>query len=435
MVKSVTNNREHWQSKCGFILASAGSAVGLGNFWRFSYLAGMNGGAAFVLVYLASVLLIGIPLMIAEFLIGKLTGLSIVSAFRKISGNRKLWVGLGLIGIVASFVTLGYYAVIGGWVMNYLGQSLSGNLPTDSNTAVFDFKLLSTTPALQIIWYTLFSLVVAGIVSRGVRAGIEKYNRILMLMFLALLAIMAVYALTLSGARDALSFLFKFDLSKITPMVTLLAVGHTFFSLSLGAGIMITYGSYLPKKITLPFASVVISVIDSLVALLAGIVIFSIVFSFGLLPDSGAGIAFVTLPPLFAAMPGGAWLAAIFFFMLAAVAITSAVSILEVVATYLMDEWGVNRKISTWGSAIAIYCFGLIWTANDIELVDRIAGGYLVVLGALAVSLLIGWTVPLNSLAKILQTRINHPMLRGFYLLNRYLIPVALIALLLGGTL
>ncbi|MBN2585514.1 sodium-dependent transporter [Patescibacteria group bacterium] len=435
MVKAVTNNRERWQSKWGFILASAGSAVGLGNFWRFSYLAGMNGGAAFILVYLVSVLVIGIPLMIAEFLVGKLTGLSIVSAFRKISGNRKLWVALGLIGVIASFVTLGYYAVIGGWVVSYLGQALSGNLPADSVASTAAFGLLSTTPALQVVWYTLFSLIVAGIVSQGVRAGIEKYNRILMLMFLVLLTGMAIYALTLPGAREALGFMFKFDLNKITPLVMLLAVGHTFFSLSLGTGIMIAYGSYLPKKITLPFASVVISIIDAMVALLAGIVIFSIVFSFGLLPDSGTGIAFVTLPPLFAAMPGGVYLAAIFFFMLAAAAITSAVSILEVVATYLMDEWKISRRISTWGSAIFIYLFGLIWTANDITLVDKIAGGYLLVLGALAVSLLIGWTVPINSLAKTLQTKTNHPMLKGFYLLNRYLIPVILICLLVSGTL
>ena len=434
MAKSITHNREQWQSKWGFILASAGSAVGLGNFWRFSYLVGMNGGAAFVLVYLALVLVIGVPLMIAEFLLGKLTGLSIVSAFRKISGNRKLWVALGLIGVVASFVTLGYYAVIGGWVVGYLGQSLSGNLPRDPATADAAFRIFSTTPALQIVWYTLFSWIVATIVSRGVRAGIEKYNRILMLMFLMLLTGMAIYALTLPGAREALSFMFKFDASKITPLVTLLAVGHTFFSLSLGAGIMIAYGSYLPKKITLPFASIVISVIDVIVALLAGLVIFSIVFSFGLFPDSGTGIAFVTLPPLFAVMPGGTWLATIFFFMLAAAAITSAVSILEVVAVYLMDEWKVSRQVSTWGSAIAIYLFGLIWTANDITLVDKIAGGYLLVLGALAVALLVGWVVPLSNLAKLLQTKATHPVLRGFYFLNRYLIPITLVWLLLSGT-
>jgi NSS family neurotransmitter:Na+ symporter len=431
---SVTS-REQWRTQFGFILASAGSAIGFGNFWRFAYLTGMNGGAAFVLVYLISVVLIGIPIMIAEFLIGQFTRFSIVGAFKKLAGNRKVWAGLGLIGIVASFVTLSYYAVIGGWVVHYLAQALTGHLPAAADEAVSAFEQLSGSPWPQIIWYTLFSLMAASIVARGVRAGIERYSRGLILLFLVLLVGLFIYALSLPGAAESFKFMFKFDLSKLNSTAAMLAVGHTFFSLSLGQGIMIAYGSYLPKKITIPFASVITAIIDSVTALLAGIIIFAIVFSFGLAPNSGTGLAFITLPPLFAAMTAGKLLGALFFFLLMIAGITSAVSMLEVVAIYLMDEWKVNRPTATWGSAIAIYLFGLIWTVNDISLADKIAGGYLLILGALAVAILIGWLVPVKTLAQTLGTNTTNGWLAGFRWLNRYLIPAVLIFLLISGTL
>lgn len=435
MVAKTPARREHWQSKSGFVLASASSAIGFGDFWRFSYLAGMNGGAAFVLVHVASVIFIGIPIMIAEFLIGQKTKLSIVGAFKKLAQNRAIWAGIGVIGVISAFVTLGYYSVIGGWVIYYLAQALSNKISIDPNTAISTFEQLSHSLWPQLVWYTVFSLLFTAIVARGVQAGIEKYSKVLMMVFLALLVGLFVYSLGLSGAPEALRFMFKFDLSKINATTALLAVGNTLFCLSLGQGIMIAYGSYLPKKVTLTFASVVTSVIDTATALLAGILIFSVVFSFGLSPASGPGLVFITLPPLLAAMPAGAFLSVLFFFLLMLAGITSAVSMLEVVTTYLMDEWKMNRVLATWGSAAAIYLFGLIWTVNDITVIDKIAGGYLLVLGALAVALLVGWMMPMKALAQALQIKTSNGWLIGFQWLNRYLIPAVLIFLLISGSL
>ncbi|MFA5270479.1 MAG: sodium-dependent transporter [Patescibacteria group bacterium] len=435
MAGVVTQNREQWQSKSGFVLASAGSAIGFGNFWRFAYLVGMNGGAAFVLVYLASVIVIGIPIMVAEFLIGQKTKLSIAGAFRKLTNRSGVWSSIGLIGVVASFITLSYYAVIGGWVTHYLAQALIGNLPVDSSTAVTAFSQLSGSPWPQIIWYTLFSLLAANIVARGIRAGIERYSRSLMLLFLILLIGLFVYSLNLPGAIESLKFMFTFDLSKFNSTAAMLAVGHTFFSLSLGQGIMVAYGSYLPKKITIPFASAITTIIDTSTALLAGITIFAIVFSFGLAPDSGTGLAFITLPPILSTMPAGQVLGILFFFLLMIAGLTSAVSMLEVVTVYLIDEWKVNRTLATWGSAIAIYLFGLVWLVNDITVVDRIAGGYLLILGGLAIALLVGWMIPAKILAQTLQVKTTNGWLSIFRWLNRYLIPTVLIYLLISGAL
>ena len=435
MAGATTSQREEWKTKSGFVLASAGSAVGFGDFWRFAYLVGMNGGAAFVLVYLASVVIIGIPIMVAEFLIGQKTRLSIVGSFKKLTQNRPIWTGIGVIGIVASFVTLGYYSVIGGWVVYYTIQSVLDRLPANSAVAISTFQQLSHAMYPQVVFYTLFCLLTTLIVARGIRSGIEKYSKFLMLIFIALLVGLFVYALTLPGSNEALRFMFKLDPTKINATTALLAVGQTFFCLSLGQGIMIAYGSYLPKKITLPFASVVVTIIDTCTSLLAGMMIFSIVFSFGLSPNSGPGLAFITLPPLLSTIPAGALFGALFFALLMIAGIVSAVSMLEVVVIYLIDEWKIKRALATWGSAIAIYLFGLFWLVNDITLVDRIAGGYLLILGGLAVALLVGWMIPIKTLAQTLQTSVANRWLMGFRWINRYLIPAVLIYLLVSGTL
>jgi len=425
--------REHWRTKAGFILSSAGSAVGLGNFWRFSYLAGVSGGGVFVLTYLASVILIGIPIMIAEFLIGRKAQSSIVGAYRKLSRGKKLWGWAGLIGVFASVVIMSYYSMIGGWSISYFVSSLSGRLPqqAEGSTALFQ-NLIANIP-LQVLWYTIFFLAVVAVVIRGIRAGIERWNRILMILFFLLLMLMVGYSLTTPGAAEAFSFLFRFDLSGVTPFIILLAVGHTFFSLSLGAGTMVAYGSYLPRNVRLPFASLVISFLDTAVAILAGLAIFPIVFSFGLSPASGTGLVFLTLPPLFSLIPWGKTLAGIFFLLLAVAAITSAISILEVVVSYLVDEWRILRPKAVFWAGGFIYLLGLTWTKYDLSLADRLAGGYLLVLGALFVSLFVGWVMKSETLAQELAWQKKGSLLAAFRFLTRYLIPALLIILLLSG--
>ena len=434
-MKTIKNSpREHWQTKVGFVLSSAGSAAGLGNFWRFSYLVGMSGGGVFVLTYLISVLFIGIPVMIAEFLIGRSAQKSIVGAYKKFSGNSRFWTLIGLVGVLASAVIMSYYSVIGGWTLSYLFNALTSQLPQAAESSISLFQGLTNNVFLQTFWYTIFFLIVIAVVSKGIRAGIEKWNKVLMILFFLLLLVMVSYSLTTSGAMEAIHFLFSFDLARFSPSIILLAVGHAFFSLSLGAGTMVAYGSYLSRNIAIPFASVIVSFLDTAVAILAGLVIFPIVFSFGLSPASGTGLVFMTLPPLFSLMPLGSILAVIFFFLLSVAAITSAISILEVVVSYLVDEWKVMRKRTTWLTGGFIYLFGLLWTKYDLSLADRVAGGYLLVLGAMFISLFVGWVMKDEIVTRELRLNQKSGLFTAFRVLTRYLIPTLLLVLLFSGT-
>jgi NSS family neurotransmitter:Na+ symporter len=302
--------RENWGSRIGFIMAAAGSAVGLGNIWRFPYLAGENGGSAFILIYLVFVLVIGLSIMISEFAVGRRTELAAVGAFKSINRN---WTFAGVLGVLSAFFIMGFYPVVGGWSLAYVLKSFTGLL---SNAAGIGdaFGAFIGNPVEPLVWMLIFLAMNLVIVAKGIAGGIEKAGKVLMPTLFVLLVLVAARSLTLPGASAGVDFLFKPDFSKVTGATFLAALGQAFFSLSLGMGCMITYGSYLNKSENLPQNALIVSVLDTGVALLAGLAIFPALFAFGMEPAVGAGLVFVVVPQIFAAMGGiGTVFSAIFF--------------------------------------------------------------------------------------------------------------------------
>lgn len=336
MSLSTTESRGQWGSRFGFIMSAAGSAIGLGNIWRFPYLTGEHGGGAFVFVYLIIVLLIGVPLLFTEIGLGRLTRKSTIGAFRD-TGAGPVWLGLGaILALLVSFFVLSYYSVIAGWTIGYIFKSLSGST---SSFASFAANPFYTIPLLGVVIAITISIVLGGI-----SGGIEKATKVLMPALLILILVVALRSVTLDGAWQGVVFYLTPDFSKITANTILAALGQAFFSLSIGWGIMITYGSYLTKQTNIVSSAVWVGLMDTSVALLSGLMIFPAVFAFGKSPEAGPTLVFQILPEVFRAMPGGAIVGAVFFLILMVAAITSTISMLEVPASYFIDEKKWKRK-------------------------------------------------------------------------------------------
>jgi neurotransmitter:Na+ symporter, NSS family len=385
--------RGSWSGALGFILASMGSAVGLGNVWRFPYITGQYGGAAFMLVYIGCVLAVGVPIMLAEFLIGRKTQRNPVGAFKALRPGSP-WIVTGWLGVLSGFVILSYYAVVGGWVLHYVYLSLrhtfTGKSP-DQITALFTD--LNANPWLQVYWHMIFMLLTIVIVSRGVSSGIEKGNKIMMPLLFALLLGLLVYALQTDGAAAGLEFLLRPQWQKLGPTAILEALGQALFSLSLGMGAMVTYGSYLSRQTHLVRSALFVAIGDTLVAILAGFVVFPMVFSFGLEPSAGPGLIFRTLPIAFARLPAGYLVALAFFVLLSFAALTSSISLLEVVCAYFVDEQSWSRKKASWGLGAAIFLLGIPSALAErfLGLMDGVATNYLLPIGALLIAVFTGW--------------------------------------------
>ncbi len=351
-----TTTRENWTSKRNFILAAAGSAVGLGNIWKFPYIAGENGGAAFLIIYVICILMIGIPILNLEILLGRETQKNPVGAFKQLSTNP-LWQYVGGLGVVASFTILSFYSVVGGWSIAYMLEAINGTFKGFENPQVAGefFNLKNSNANWVLGFHTLFFLITVGIILSGVRKGLEKVSRYLMPLLLLILFFLVFQGLFLPDSEKGLEFLFAPDWSKINAQTFLLALGHAFFTLSLGMGAMMTYGSYLSKKDDIVHASNIIAFLDTFIAILAGVAIFTVVFSSGYSPTAGPGLVFHVLPPLLAKLPLGYIMSIMFFLLLSIAAITSAISILEVSVAYLMDEFSFSRKRATSIMSIAVY--------------------------------------------------------------------------------
>ena len=359
----MSNNREQWGSKLGFILAASGSAVGLGNIWKYPHMAGQNGGAAFTVVYLICILIVGLPILMSELVIGRKTQLSPVGAFNELA-NKSNWRWVGFLGVASAFVILSFYGVVGGWTLRYTFFSLSGGFealsgnPGASGDMFNSFISNSINP---IIWQLIFMFFCMGIIIKGVKSGIEEGSKIMMPLIIAILAVLAVRGVTLDGGSDGLTFLFKPKFSDLTPSSIVLALGHAFFTLSLGMGTMITYGSYLDKKQNLLNSAIWVILLDTAIAMLAGTAIFTIVFAMGADPSAGAGLIFVVLPTIFPQIGGGLIWGTLFFFILFIAALTSAISILEVITAYFIDEKGWSREKATLSfggviTVVGIFC-------------------------------------------------------------------------------
>ena len=398
-------SREVWGSKLGFILAAAGSAIGLGNIWKFPYITGENGGASFVLVYLICIAVIGLPVLIAEILIGRTTQRDPVGAFYKLS-QSKFWGAIGGMGVVAGFLILSFYAIIAGWSMGYIVEAINGNFfkfPEPAASADH-FQALVTNLPWIFGYFFLFMLLTMGIVFSGVQKGIERASKIMMPILFILLIILMIRGLTLDGAVKGIDFLWNPDWSKITASTILLALGHAFFTLSLGMGAMLTYGSYMSEKDNIPSAALQIVILDTLIALIAGTAIFTSVFAVGLDPNAGPGLIFHTLPGVFTKMPGGYFFSILFFISLTIAALTSSISLLEVVVSFFVDELNWKRHNAAVVLSIVISAIGIpsllsfnilsdfrIFGLDFFALVDFIASNILLPLGGLFIAVFVAW--------------------------------------------
>ena len=359
------SQRDGFSSRLGIIAAAAGSAIGLGNIWKFPYITGEYGGAAFILVYLLCIAVIGLPIMLAEFTIGRRAQKNAVGAFR-VEAPGTPWFLTGSLGITTAFILLSFYGVVAGWTLHYIGLSI-----TDSFNGLTTTELGATfggfiaDPWLPIFWQTIFMALTVAVVLGGVKNGIERYSKILMPLLFIILIALAIRSMTLDGASKGIEFLFKPDFSKLNMKAILAAMGHAFFSLSLGMGTMITYGSYIGKQENLGSTALQVSIADTVIALIAGLAIFPAVFAFGIEPSAGPGLVFITLPNVFSQMPLGNGFALLFFSLLAVAALTSAISILEVIVAYLDEEFGWHRNTSTVLVAVAITIVGALLSQGN----------------------------------------------------------------------
>ncbi|HRU64055.1 MAG TPA: sodium-dependent transporter, partial [Paludibacteraceae bacterium] len=356
----MTRKEKVFFDKLGIVTAATGSAVGLGNIWRFPYLLGQSGGGAFLVVYLICVIFLGLPVMISEFSIGRMAQANAVTSFRSLAPNKKWWL-IGVMGVLSAFFILGFYMVVSGWTLEYIVQAITNSFANqnvaDLSQAFTDF---STNTWRPLIWIVLFTAINCAIVIAGVKKGIEKTTKFLMPLLFIIIITLGIRSVTLPRGINGLNFLFKFEFDKITSKVILSAMGQAFFSLSLGMGCMITYGSYMNKSNNLSRTALEITLLDTLVAILASVAIFPAVFSFGIDPTQGPQLVFITLPNVFPKMPGGYIWAILFFVLLALAALTSIISLLEVIVAYLNEEFNMSRKTAAIGSSVLIFILAIL---------------------------------------------------------------------------
>lgn len=438
---SNSNSRGMWTGRIGFILAASGSAIGLGNIWKFPYITGVYGGGAFVLVYIVSVLLVGLPLMIAELIVGRHGQCNPVGAFQRMHRPGSPWRFAGWLGVASGFVILSFYSVVGGWALSYLLDAINGFSGTPDQIAA-KFGDLVGSAKMSILWHTVFMGLTIAIVAGGIQRGIERWSKILMPTLMILLTGLMLYGLFFtSGGGKALNFLFYPDFSELSAEGVLSALGHAFFTLSLGMGAMITYGSYMRPGESLTRDAVTISFLDTLIALMAGTAIFSLVFHYGLEPGAGPGLIFSTLPVLFAQT--GQWVSIPFFLLLSFAAITSAISLLEVVVSYFCDQQKWKRRWATIVMGGVIYCLGLLSAIAGIKLTfrgqdqgffdifDFISTNYMLPAGGLLTCLYVAWVVSDKKRSEEFGS--SGSLYRGLKFTLRYITPVAVLLVMLHG--
>ncbi|SES82050.1 neurotransmitter:Na+ symporter, NSS family [Natronincola peptidivorans] len=437
--------RENWGSRIGFIMAAAGSAVGLGNIWRFPYLLGENGGAAFLLIYLVFVVFIGISVMIAEFAVGRKSNRAAVGAYKSKSRN---WTFAGAIGVLSAFFIMGFYPVVGGWSAAYVAKTFTGLL-ADPAAIGDSFGAFITGSTQPLVWMLIFMVFNVVIVAKGIAGGIEKAGKILMPVLFGLLVLIAFRSLTLPGAAAGLGYMFRPDFSAVTGQTYLAALGQAFFSLSLGMGCMITYGSYLNKKENLANNAVLVTGMDVGVALLAGIAMFPAIFAFGMEPAAGPGLVFVVIPTVFSAMGGiGTILSLIFFVALTVAALTSSVSLMEVAVAYFIDERGMERKKAVYSvsAAMTVLCVlsslslgsmsGVtLFGVGFFDFFDILTDKIFLAIGGLLLCVFVGWFLDKEELRQELTNggTIQFGLFEAWYNLVKFVIPVAITIVAIAG--
>lgn len=452
-----------WSGRWAFILAATGSAVGLGNIWKFPYITGDNGGGAFVLIYLACILLIGLPIMVAEVMLGRRGRRSPINTMRYLAreeGRLPSWGLLGWMGVVAGFLILSYYAVVAGWALAYFSRAFGGAFAgIEAEQAESMFVSLVSDPERLLAWHTVFIVMTMIVVARGVRGGLERAVRILMPALLVILLILVGYAMSTEHFAQGASFLFKpdfealfykpdeFGIMRFTWSPVMVALGHAFFTLSLGMGAIMIYGSYLPKQTSIIKTTGVIAVMDTAVAILAGLAIFPIVFAHGLEPGQGPGLIFQTLPLAFGAMPAGIFFASLFFLLLVFAAWSSAISLIEPLVAWLVENRGISRVSATVWSGMGAWMLGLvtifsfnIWSGEEYQwlgmtafgLLDYLTANIMLPLGGLLIALFAGWRMSRQSSLDELAVA-DGWLFRSWYVLVRFIAPLAVILIFLNA--
>lgn len=443
-------NRDGFGSRFGVLVAVAGSAVGLGNLWRFPYMVGNNGGAAFIIIYLLFVILLCLPIMFSEFIIGRSTQSNVFGAINKLA-PKSPFLSIGVISVVASICIMAFYSVVGGWTIEYIFKSFSPDFLTANSASLeSQFKEASTSSLVPIATHLAFLGLSALIVVAGIKNGIEKYSKILMPVLFFLVMLLAIRSMTLDGSSAGIKFLFYPDFSKITGATLIAALGQAFFSLSLGMGCIITYGSYVKKNENLFKVSLMTVAADTGFAILAGLAVMPAVFAFGISPGQGPSLVFITLPQIFAQLPFGNVIAIAFFFILFIAAITSSISLLEVIVAYFTEELKLTRKAAVLIAFSIIGVFGTLSSLSNgvladvkifgktfFDLFDYTSSNILLPVGGLLVVMFVGWRMKkadvLDELTNGGSITIKGFVLKWIIFTIKFLAPIAIALVLLSS--
>ncbi|MCI5051955.1 MAG: sodium-dependent transporter [Simkaniaceae bacterium] len=445
----MTQLREHWSSKLGFIMAAIGSAIGLGILWKFPYTVGQNGGGLFLLMYLVCVLLVGLPLFVAELVMGRGAQRASVGAFDVLYKVGSAWRLSGVLGALASFLIMSFYSVIAGWGMSYILMSLVGfyqGLGQDEIGEVF--YRLSHSGEISLFWHLCFTLVTMGVVYSGVRKGIEYWSNIMVRIFLVLMVGLFLFAMTLDGFHEAARFIFTPDSSKFTVSGAIEALGLAFWTLSIGQGIMISYGSYMRSDQNIVKMAGIVGGSVLAVACLSSLMIFPVVFTFGLEPSAGSGLVFQTLPYLFAKLPGSMVISTVFFSLFVFTALTSSIPLVEVPATNLMELYGISRNKavtivgagtflvgipSAYSASGGVFPFwGEIYGMNFLDTVNQVVSTWIIPVGGLLLALFVGWVMPREvAFTEFMKGQKGTWFFKPWFFFMRYVVPLTIIIIIL----
>lgn len=435
-------SREQWTTRLGFIFAAAGSAIGLGAIWKFPYVAGTSGGGAFFLIFILFTVLVGLPLLLGEFIIGRTTQKDAIGAFKELAPNSS-WHFIGRLGMFTCFVLLSFYSVVGGWIVLYIVKGITGGLSGLTHEQYAEiFGQTISDPVISIVGHLIFMIITIYVVSRGIAAGIEKANKFMIPGLFILLIIVIIRSITLEGSFAGIEFFFKPKIANMTSETLLFAMGQSFFTLSVGVSVMITYSSYVSKKDSLPASAISIVIMNIFVALLAGLAIFPAVFSFGLQPDQGPVLIFNVLPFVFDQIPFGIVFLIAFFILFLFATLTSAFSMLEIIVAVFSKGDKERRKKYSWIVGLLIFIVGIpsclsFGVLSDLTLFNKIifdnadylVSNILMPLGALLISIFIPFKIPRERLLEEISSgsSIGKKIFASWYLLLKYLVPIAII--------
>lgn len=443
----MTQHRGEWRSRWTFMLATAGSAIGLGNIWKLPYMIGTNGGSAFVLVFIACILFVGIPLMMTEILLGRRAQKNPFNGMQALAVEAKAspyWKLLGGMGMLTGLLILSFYSVIGGWVLSYIVEAATGTFTgIDGVQSTANFNRLLASPFTLLCWHTLFMCFTMGVVARGVNSGLEKANNILIPALFAILLILLGYSMSVGDMKAAFHFMFSLDFSKITPVAVLSAMGHAFFSLSLGMGAVMVYGSYLQRHISIARTTIYIALADTMLGLLIGLAIYSLVFANQLAPNAGPGLIFQTLPIVFGHMPSGRLIATLFFILVAFAAWTSAISLVEPTIAWVIENTKITRKTTAVTLGLAVWLLGvsvvlsfnewqhikIVFNLNIFEALDKLTSTILLPLGGLLMAIFAGYVMKKYHVQD--ELNLDNRAFKLWRISNNIIAPIAIVAVFL----